>query len=373
MQNTALRSTITSQGTLVLSLDDTEIPDLKPDQVVIRVEASPVNPSDLGMLFGAADITTARAETINGRPAIVADVPEAAMRFMKGRLDAPMPVGNEGAGTVVAAGSSPAAQALMGRMVAAIGGGMYAHYRLIQADQCLVLNDGTTAEQGASCFVNPLTALGMVETMRLEGHKALVHTAAASNLGQMLVKLCAVEGVDLVNIVRKPEQAALLKDLGAVHVCDSSQPDFKAQLTDAIAATGATLAFDATGGGTLADDILTCMEAALLRTATNYDRYGSSAHKQVYIYGGLERKTTALTRTYGMAWGVGGWLMPHFLARVGPQTAQKLRQRVADNVTTIFASRYSKHISLADMLDPEIMRGYGRMATGEKVLVRPNG
>jgi NADPH2:quinone reductase len=294
------------------------------------------------------------------------------MRAAAARIDQPMSVGNEGAGVVVSAGSSPAAQALLGKTVAMLGGGMYVQYRTIKAVNCLLLPEGTTPADGASCFVNPLTAIGMVETMRLEGHKAVVHTAAASNLGQMLVKLCNEEGIGLVNIVRKPEQVALLNSIGAKHVCNTSVPTFMDDLTNALVATGATIAFDAIGGGKQAGQILTCMERAASRTATEYSRYGSTTHKQVYIYGGLDRGPTELTRSFGMAWGLGGWLLTAFLQKIGSEAAQKLRERVAREIKTTFASRYTKVVSLAEALQPREIAIYGRQATGEKYLIDPS-
>ncbi len=291
---------------------------------------------------------------------------------MAGRLDQSMPVGNEGAGMVVDAGASDEAQALLGKMVAIVGGAMYAQYRSAKVRQCLVLPPGTSAAEGASCFVNPLTSQGMVETMRLEDHKALVHTAAASNLGQMLNKLCIADGVGLVNIVRSQQQADLLKALGARHVCDSSAPSFMQDLTEALAATGATLAFDAIGGGKLAGQILACMEAAINRTAKEYSRYGSATHKQVYIYGGLDTGPTIIERGFGMAWGVGGWLLWPFMQRIGPAGAQKLRERVVAELKTTFASHYTKEISLAQALEPEEIAVYGKRATGAKYLINPN-
>jgi hypothetical protein len=294
------------------------------------------------------------------------------MRALAARVDQPMPVGNEGAGVVVSAGSSAAARALVDKTVAMIGGAMYAQYRSIKAVNCLVLPDGTTPADGASCFVNPLTALGMVETMRVEGHKALVHTAAASNLGQMLVKLCNAEGIGLVNVVRKAEQVVLLNSIGARHVCNSSAPTFMDDLTNALVETGATLAFDAIGGGKQAGQILTCMERAASRGAKEYSRYGSTAHKQVYIYGGLDRGPTELNRAFGMAWGLGGWLLTSFLQKVGSEAAQKLRERVAREIKTTFASRYTKEVSLAGALQLDEIAAYGKQATGEKYLIKPN-
>jgi NADPH2:quinone reductase len=281
-------------------------------------------------------------------------------------------VGNEGAGVVVKAGSSELAQALMGKTVAVIGGAMYAQYRAVRVDQCLALPEGVTAADGASWFVNPMTAQGMAETMRMEGHKALVHTAAASNLGQMLNKICLQDGVDLVNIVRKPDQVEILKALGAKYVCNSSSPDFMDELTEALVATGATLAFDAIGGGRLAGQILTCMEVAANRTATEYSRYGSTVHKQVYIYGGLDRGPTEFNRGFGMVWGIGGWLLTPFLQKAGGEVINRFRQRVAAEIKTTFASHYTQEVSLAGMLTAEAMAVYGRQATGEKFLINPN-
>lgn len=367
-----LRSLVKPNGELEISLLSVETPTPAPDEVVVRIEATPINPSDIGLLFGAADISTAKVSGTPASPVVTAQIPERLMKSMAARLGQSLPVGNEGAGVVVAAGSSDAAQALLGKTVAVLGGAMYAQYRAIKADQCLVLPEGTTPAEGASCFVNPLTALGMVETMRREGHKALVHTAAASNLGQMLNKICIKDQIGLVNIVRKPEQAALLKRIGAKYVCDASTPTFMDDLTQALVDTGATIAFDATGGGKLAGQILSCMEAALNRTATEYSRYGSSTHKQVYLYGGLDTGPTEFNRNFGMAWGIGGWLLFPFLQRIGVEAAQALRQRVAAELKTTFASSYSKEISLAEALQPEAIAVYGQRATGTKYLINPN-
>jgi NADPH2:quinone reductase len=293
------------------------------------------------------------------------------MRAMAGRLDQSMPVGNEGAGVVIAAGADPAAQALMGKTVALIGGAMYAQYRTLKAADVLPLPPGATAADGASCFVNPLTALGMVETMRREGHTALVHTAAASNLGQMLNRICLKDGVALVNIVRSREQAHILTDIGAKYVVDSTSPTFMEALTAALVETGATLAFDAIGGGKLAGQILTAMEAAAVQRMTTYSRYGSTTYKQVYIYGGLDTGPTVLNRAFGMSWGLGGWLLTPFLMKIGAAEGQKLRQRVADELKTTFASHYTKEISLAEALDPAIIAAYNKRATGEKYLINP--
>jgi NADPH:quinone reductase len=367
-----LRSLVKQNGELEVSLASVPVPEPAANEVLVRIEASPINPSDLGLLFGAADMNTVKATGSSDRPAVTARIPEGAMKAMAGRLDASMPVGNEGAGVVVAAGSSAAAQALMGKTVAVLGGAMYAQYRCIAADQCLVLPAGATAADGASSFVNPLTALGMVETMRREGHTALVHTAAASNLGQMLNRICMADGVALVNIVRKPEQADLLKAMGAAHVCIAGSPTFLQDLTDALVVTGATIAFDATGGGKLAGQILGCMEAALNRSAKEYSRYGSTTHKQVYIYGGLDTGPTEFNRNFGMSWGMGGWLLFPFLQKIGPAAAQLLKQRVAAELKTTFASHYAKEVSLAEVLQPEMIAVYGQRATGVKFLINPN-
>ena len=367
-----LRSLVTSHGTLELSLHDVPVPSPAGDEVLVRVEASPINPSDLGVLIAGADMSTATIAGTPERPVVTATLREAALEGLSARVDKPLPVGNEGAGIVVAAGSSPAAQALVGKSVGIAGGGMYTQYRAVDAFACLVLPEGTTPKDGASSFVNPLTALGMLETMRREGHSALVHTAAASNLGQMLVKLCIKDGVPLVNIVRKPDQEELLRSLGAVHVCNSASPMFSSDLVEALKATSATIAFDATGGGTLTSQILSGMEQAANATAKEYSRYGSTVHKQVYIYGGLDTRPTTLTRDFGMAWGVGGWLLTPFLQSIGAEGFGRLRARVAGELTTTFASTYTREVSLAGMLRPDAFHAYVKRATGEKFLVTPN-
>jgi NADPH2:quinone reductase len=367
-----LRSLVKADGTLELSLAIVEVPAPQPNEVVIRVEASPINPSDLGLLFAGADMQTATVSGPTDNPIVSANIPAGAMRTLSVRVGSSLPVGNEGAGTVVDAGSSDAAQALMNKTVALAGGSMYTQYRCVDASQCLVLADGTLASEGASSFVNPLTALGMVETMRREGHRALVHTAAASNLGQMLNKLCIEEEVPLVNIVRRPEQEEILREIGAAYVCDSTSPNFMDELTHALIATSATLAFDATGGGKLAGHILTCMEAAATASATEYSRYGSTTHKQVYIYGGLDRGPTEFNRNFGMAWGIGGWLLTPFLQKIGPEAFQALRQRVAAELKTTFASTYTSVVSLAEALRLDAISVYGKQATGEKYLINPN-
>ena len=367
-----IRSLVTPDATVELSLQSADVPEPGPGQVVVRVDAAPINPSDLGLLFGGADIESATASGNRDNPVVTAPVPKAAMRAMSARVGESMPVGNEGAGTVVAAGSSPDAQALLGRTVSLAGGAMYSQYRCVDAAICLLLPEGTTATEGASSFVNPLTALGMVETMRMDGHTGLVHTAAASNLGQMLNRICIEDQVPLVNIVRKPEQEELLRAAGAKYVCDSSKPGFMGELTESLEATGATLAFDAVGGGKLASQILTCMEAAASATSANYSRYGSSVHKQVYIYGSLDRGPTELTRSFGFAWSLGGWLLTPFLQKIGLEAMARMRDRVAAGLKTTFASSYTAEVSLAGALDLNAIAAYGRQATGSKYLIKPN-
>jgi len=367
-----LRSTVQPDATLTVHLESVPVPTPGPDEVLIQVQATPINPSDIGLLFGAGNLAALTVGGTADRPVVTAPIPERAMSAMAARLGQSLPVGNEGAGLVVAAGASPAAQALLGKTVAVIGGAMYAQYRAMPASQCLVLPADATAADGASCFVNPLTALGMVETMKREGHTALVHTAAASNLGQMLNKICQKDGISLVNIVRKAEQAELLRGIGAQYVCDSSAPSFMADLTDALAATGATIAFDATGGGTLAGQILQCMEVAINRNAKEYSRYGSAVHKQVYLYGALDTRPTEIRRTFGMAWGVGGWLLFPFLQKIGPQAAQALRERVAAELKTTFASHYARTVSLAGALQANTIAYYTARNTGAKVLIDPS-
>jgi NADPH:quinone reductase-like Zn-dependent oxidoreductase len=367
-----LRSLIKKSGELEISLQKVPTPEPGPDEVVVRVEATPINPSDLGLLIGAADLSTIKASGTKEAPVITAKVPEGGMKAMAARLDQSMPVGNEGAGVVVKTGSSDEAKALMGKTVSMIGGSMYAQYRCVRLSECQPLPEGTTAAEGASWFVNPLTALGMTETMRREGHKALVHTAAASNLGQMLNKICIKDGIGLVNIVRSSDQADILRKIGAKHVVDSKSQSFMDDLTNALADTGATIAFDAIGGGRLASQILTAMEAAVSRTAKTYSRYGSNVHKQVYVYGTLDPGPIELNRTFGMAWGVGGWLLTPFLMKIGRADGQKLRERVASELKTTFASHYTKVVSLQQALDVANIGLYAKRATGEKFLINPN-
>lgn len=367
-----LRSLLKASGELELSLASVPVPQPGANEVLVRIEASPINPSDLALLVGMADLSTLKTTGSGDQTVTTAKMPEKLMRALASRVDESMPVGNEGSGVVVATGDSPAAKALLGKTVAVLGGAMYGQYRSLHLSQVMALPDGTTFAEAASCFVNPLTSLGMVETMRREGHTALVHTAAASNLGQMLNRICQKDGVPLVNIVRKPEQAALLKEQGAKYVVDSSSPNFMEALTDALAATGATLAFDALGGGKLAGQILTAMEAAINRNAKEYSRYGSAVHKQVYLYGGLDTSPTEFNRSFGMAWGMGGWLLTPFLQKLGSEGAQALRARVVAELKTTFKSHYSREITLTETLQPEVIQAYGQRATGEKFLITPN-
>jgi NADPH2:quinone reductase len=367
--NKQITSTVTDQGKLEIAITESERPIPKDNEVLIEIQATPINPSDLGLLLGPGDINTLKAEDSK----ITMDVPEAIMGAMKPRLNIPMPVGNEGSGIVVEAGAD--AQEMMGKVVSVVGGGMYTQYRCLPAASCMVMNEGTQPRECASSFVNPLTALGMVETMRMEGHTALVHTAAASNLGQMLVKICLDDGVQLVNIVRKQEHVDLLKSIGAHFVCNSSDDDFKEQLTAAIIETKATLAFDATGGGELAGQILTCMEIAARKNATEYSPYGSTQHKQVYIYGALNQSGITLpnNRTFGMYWGIGGFLLTPFLGKVGFEKVGELQARVANEIKTTFASTYTQEVSLEGALTLEALMVYAKQATGEKFLINPNG
>ena len=361
-----IRSEITSDGNLKISLEQVAKPEPKEGEVLIKIEASPINPSDLGLLLGPADVSSLQVS--DGVAQM--KVPEALLRSVQARLDQSLAVGNEGAGVVESAGKG--AEDLIGKVVGVAGGSMYSNYRCLPSSACLVMNEGTTSKESASCFVNPLTALGMVETMRMEDHTALVHTAAASNLGQMLIKICNQDGINLVNVVRKEEHVTLLKDLGAKHVCNSSDQNFMEQLIDSLVETGATLGFDATGGGKLSGQILTAMEVAANKTATEYSRYGSDSYKQVYIYGGLDRSPTTLTRAFGFSWGLGGWLLTPFIGKIGQEKFQELRQRVADEISTTFHSSYTKEISLEEVINEENILQYSKQATGEKYLITPN-
>jgi hypothetical protein len=367
-----LRSLAKASGELELSLAEVLVPEPGPDDVLIRVEATPINPSDLGLLVGGADMSSAKSSGTKEQPVVTANIPPPALRAMAARLDQSMPVGNEGAGVVVKAGSSPAAQALLGKMVAGLGGEMYSQYRMLNVAQCLPLPDGTSAKDGASCFVNPLTALSFVETMKMQGRTGIVHTAAASNLGQMLVKICQKDNVPLVNIVRKKEQADILKGLGAKYIVDSTSPTFMEDLITALAETKTTLGFDAIGGGPLAGQLLVTMEAAASRNMKEFSRYGSGQETQVYIYGRLDMSQTTVPPGVGFAWNLSGYLLTPFLQKAGPEVRARMRQRVVDELTTTFASHYTAEISLAEALDLKTLQAYNAKATGEKYLINPN-
>ena len=358
----SLRSTITSDGQVRVSVEERPLPELGEGQVVVAVEASPINPSDLGVLLGPMN----PAALTRDSDALVGSVPAEVLELFRDRLDKPLPVGNEGAGTVVAG-----VPELVGKRVALFGGSMWADYRVADAGAVVELPDDVSAAEGAALFVNPLTALAMVETMRAENHSALVHTAAASNLGQMLVKICAADGVPLVNIVRRPEQVELLEGLGAEHVVDSSQPDFAEQLTEAIRTTGATLAVDAIGGGTMAGDILSAMERAQ-PPLESYTPYGTTTYKQVYVYGSLDFSPTVIDRDFGLTWGLGGFLLMVALGRLGGETIGRMRARVVAEATTTFASSFAETIGLSDVLDLEKLSAFARRSTGEKYLVDPS-
>lgn len=366
-----IRSEVTKEGKLLIYVESTAMPEPKEDEVLIRIEASPINPSDLGLLIGPADVSSMSVSGEGENAVVTMDIPEGLLRMLETRLDQSLPVGNEGGGVVVKAGHKDL-EDLVGKTVGVAGGSMYSQYRCVNAASCFVMHEGVTSAESASCFVNPLTALGMVETMRLENHSALVHTAAASNLGQMLIKICLDEDVPLVNIVRKEEHVDMLNSLGAKFVCNSSKDTFMQDLVKALVETGATIGFDATGGGKLSGQILTAMEVAANQTATEYNRYGSNTFKQVYIYGGLDRSPTTLNRAFGFSWGLGGWLLTPFIGRIGPERFEELKQKVADEIKTTFASHYTKEISLEGVLQPENINVYSKQATGEKYLVNPN-
>ena len=365
-----LRSTVTEDGTLRLTLDDVTLGPPSADEVIVKVVAAPINPSDLGLLLGPANVSTLRASGTAERPMLAFDVPRERMATVRARLGQSLAVGNEGAGTVIASGEN--AKSLQNRRVGMLGGGMYADYRKLKARDVVPLPEGASAADGASMFVNPLTALGFVETARSEGHGGIVHTAAASNLGQMLQKICLKDGMPLVNIVRSDEQEKMLRGLGATHVLNSRSDGFRSQLVDALDETGATIAFDAIGGGSLGSDILRAMEQAASRRMTEYSRYGSNTFKQLYIYGALDLAPTVLNRlTFGFQWSVSGWLLFPFLQKAGGEVAARLRQRVVDELTSTFASHYTRTIGLAEALDPDVLRAYERKATGEKYLIDP--
>ena len=369
-----IRSTVTSEGNIELSITKAEKPIPSADEVLIKVEAAPINPSDLGLLLSfAADLSSISTSGSEDETVTSMKIHPALMGSMKPRLDQSMQAGNEGAGVIVDAGEN--VKELIGKTVGLAGGAMYSQYRCVPAASCLVMDEGTSPAEAASSFVNPLTALSFVETMKMENHTALVHTAAASNLGQMLVKICKDDGIPLVNIVRKSEQVELLKNLGAEYVCNTSDESFMDDLVNALVATGATLGFDATGGGNngeLPGQILSAMEIAANKTAKEYSRYGSDTYKQVYIYGGLDQSPTVLKRAYGMSWGLGGWLLTPMIGKIGMEKFGQMRMRVAKEIKTTFASSYAEEISFEEMLQPETIKSYAKQATGKKYLVNPH-
>lgn len=369
--NLQVQSLLDKEGNLRVSMAYTSIPTPGEYEVVVRIEAAPINPSDLGVLLGPAEISTATTTMVNESPVLcVKSKPELLARY-KERFDLPLVVGNEGCGVVVNAGSSPEAQALLGKLVGIVSGGTYCQYQAIPVTNCLPVNEQVTPKEAASCFVNPMTALCMIETMKMEGHNALIHSASASNLGQMLNKLCIDDGINLVNIVRKQKQADILTAFGAKYVCNSSDTNFIESLTDAIEATGATIAFDATGGGKLTSDILRAMELALHRPPTPYSVYGSSIHKQVYIYGNLDTSPTLLKRDFGMSWSIGGFLILNQLQKFGEKKVGELRNRIIDELQTTFSSNYTQEISLEELLYADVAKMYCSRVTGQKYLLCP--
>ena len=367
-----LRSTITEEGLLKIDLAAVPMPEPADDEIVIRMEAAPLNPSDMALLTHPADLSTGKTTGSGADTVYTAEIPTGMLAGVKARIGMSLPVGNEGSGTVVRAGDSAAAQALLGKTVAAIGGEMYCQYRLIKAVAVLPLGEGITAKQGASCFVNPMTALALVECMSLEGFKGLVHTAAASNLGQMLNRVCLADGINLVNVVRREDQAELLRQMGAKYVVNSSSDSFRDELSTAIGETEAYLCFDAIGGGNTLDDVLFSMEQAATRGQGSIGPYGSDVFKQVYIYGGLSQQPTNLKRNYGFNWNVGGWLTSPFLAKLGADKVMAMRRRVAHEIDTTFASSYQDEVSLAGALQAENIARYAKQSTGEKYLINPS-
>lgn len=361
---------ISTDGKLEISLKDVDVPKPKAHEVIVRIEAAPINPSDMWPMFGPANLT--KAELSEDKLTLIAPVHKSILPRIKSRLDQVLPIGNEGAGTVIGAGDSKEAQSLMGKTVAILNGGSYAQYCCVPAQACIVHNKRTSAKNAASSFVNPLTALGMVETMRMEGHTALVHTAAASSLGQMLNKICLAQGISLVNIVRSQQQVNILKEIGAPYICDSSSETFKADLYQAIDETGATLAFDAIGGGEIVSDILTAMEQSGSKDVIGFNTYGSEANKQVYVYGGLDISPSTLNRAYGMTWGIGGWLLMRFLSKLKPEQVGQLQKKVADEINTTFACAFTQELSFEQAMTPEIILQYNAKKTGEKYLINPN-
>ena len=368
-----IRSIVTSEGNIEISIVKVDKPIPADDEVLIEVHAAPINPSDIGLLLTfAGDLSNINISESGDDLVASIKIHPGLMASMKPRLDKSLAVGNEGAGIVVDAGKN--VKELIGKTVGLAGGSMYSQYICVPAINCLVMEEGTTPKEAASSFVNPLTALSFIETMKMENHSAIVHTAAASNLGQMLVKICKDDGIPLVNIVRKQEQVDILKNIGAEYVCNTSDPDFMKTLVKAVVETGATLGFDATGGGNngeLPGQILSAMEIAANKNSKEYSRYGSETYKQVYIYGGLDQSPSILKRSYGMSWGLGGWLLTPMLGKIGMDKFQIMRKRIAKEIKTTFASTYIQEISLEEMLRPEIINSYAKHKTGNKYLVNP--
>ena len=368
-----IRSIVTSEGNVEISIVKVDKPIPADDEVLIEVHAAPINPSDIGLLLTfAGDLSNINISESGDDLVASIKIHPGLMASMKPRLDKSLAVGNEGAGIVVDAGKN--VKELIGKTVGLAGGSMYSQYVCVPAINCLVMEEGTTPKEAASSFVNPLTALSFIETMKMENHSAIVHTAAASNLGQMLVKICKDDGIPLVNIVRKQEQVDILKNIGAEYVCNTSDPNFMKTLIKAVVETGATLGFDATGGGNngeLPGQILSAMEVAANKNSKEYSRYGSETYKQVYIYGGLDQTPSILKRSYGMSWGLGGWLLTPMLGKIGMDKFQTMRARIAKEIKTTFASTYIQEISLEEMLQPEIINSFAKHKTGNKYLVNP--
>lgn len=363
-----LFTTLESDGTLTLAIEDVTFPEPKGNQVLVKMEAAPINPSDLAILTGAADFEN--AEYSPGK--VVAKMPEPFNSGQKSRHGQKLPAGNEGAGTVVATGDSDMAKALMGQRVACVPGNAFSQYAIADAAMCLPLGDHSS-EAGASSFVNPMTALGFVENAKMDGQKAILHTVGASNLGQMLNRICLEDGMDLVNIVRKDDQAELLKAQGAKHVVNSSDDDFMDQLRSAIDETDAFYGFDPIGGGQMVDSCFKAMEQVAVSKMTEYSRYGSNQQKRMFIYGRLDFGPTVLTPAYGFGWTLSGWLLTPFLQNAGMETVMRMRTRVLQNLTTTFASSYKTKVDLEGMLTKEAILDYRQMKTGEKYLVTPHG
>ncbi|WJY18884.1 zinc-binding dehydrogenase [Alteriqipengyuania flavescens] len=363
-----LFTTLESDGTLTVEIAEATFPDPTGNQVLVKMEAAPINPSDLAILTGAADFEN--AEYSPGK--VVAKMPEPFNTGSKARHGQRLPAGNEGAGTVVAAGDGEMAQGLMGQRVACVPGSAFSQYAIADAAMCLPLGDHS-AEAGASSFVNPMTALGFVENAKMDGQKAILHTVGASNLGQMLNRICQEDGIALVNIVRKADQADLLKSQGAEHVVNSSDEDFMDKLRSAVEATGAFYGFDPIGGGQMVDHCFKAMEQVAVAQMSEYSRYGSNQAKRMFIYGRLDFGPTVLTPAYGFGWTLSGWLLTPFLQNAGMETVMRMRKRVLDNLTTTFASNYKEKVDLEGMLTKDAILDYRQMKTGEKYLVTPNG